>query len=229
MADDLELPATGATVATDELTGGRHAQLVKLLSGADGSDQPLVFTETGGIQAGAKTVQVLALITPEASGGYDAGDCIGDPVLIEDVPAGLYQIVQVGAITASGNALPDLLVYGYGNTPAATPTLQADSDVFVPDLGGGGSGQLSVFTFENGFVWTQLLASIDSFRTCLPTVPLAPVVIGSPTEVALVDLWLGVVAAEATAVDLTGGPLIISLTLIPLGGPGDATSYSGGI
>lgn len=38
MADDILVtePAGGKAVATDELTGGRHAQLIKLVHGADG-------------------------------------------------------------------------------------------------------------------------------------------------------------------------------------------------
>lgn len=36
MSDDVQLPGVGTTIATDELTGGRHAQLVKLLVGGDG-------------------------------------------------------------------------------------------------------------------------------------------------------------------------------------------------
>lgn len=39
MADDVTLPGTGAVVATDDIGGGRQAQLMKLLDGTDGSAQ----------------------------------------------------------------------------------------------------------------------------------------------------------------------------------------------
>jgi hypothetical protein len=39
MADDIEVsPGSGATVVTSEVAGGRHYQRVKLIDGAEGSE-----------------------------------------------------------------------------------------------------------------------------------------------------------------------------------------------
>lgn len=77
MADDLTVPATGAVVATDDVSS-RHFQRIKLDVGGDGATLPIV----GGVAlpAGNKATEVSVTPTLDTS-AYASGDSLHTTVL----------------------------------------------------------------------------------------------------------------------------------------------------
>lgn len=208
MADDVTLPGTGKIVATEELSGNRHAQVV---------------------QISPASAVLLAILAPGNAGGYAVGEQISNMILIQDVPEGVYRVSAAGLIDVSGTnlAVPEFTVYGYAIDAGATPpTYPVDTDPIDPDLGVGGLGTLLLV--PAGFLTFSNLPTQDGFLYAAPTVPPPPLTIKGTTDPtpALADVYLAVVSNELTALDFTGG-LVLSLTLERLGSNKDVLSFLG--
>lgn len=205
MADDVTLPGTGAKVATEELAGNRHAQIVL---------------------AGAKPTNLLALFTPATAGGYAAGEVMGAQVLITDVPTGTYLVRSLAILSADGSDVPKALVASYGNPVDSTPpTLDGDGDTWVPDALGS-LGNLAAFGGAGDvYAWSGLTATTGTLRRAVPSVPTLWTVLSDGAGGVLADLSLIVVALESTVVDLTAG-LIVSVELERVAAAADATAYT---
>lgn len=208
MADDVTLPGTGESVATRQLADDSHVQIV---------------------QRTAHQFNLTVVLAPATMGGYSTGEQIGELVKLADVPEGQYEFLSAGLIDPTKTvAVPDFMIYGYGQDAGATPpTFPGDGDALDPDLGGGGLG--SVFMVPPSFSDFATLPGVPSFKLAQPNVPtpLAVAITGTTQpSPALVDLYLGIVANENTAVDLTGG-LVLSVQLARRGSSADLESHLG--
>ena len=135
MADDLTLPAAGASVATDDV-GGKHHQRVKLTDGTDGSSTPIGGTDTGGGVA-ALWVEPHTKIeryvwTPTISATlYTAGDVFGTLLTLPNAAraaggSGFIQKIVLLDKSQAQRPAVDLVLFDQ------TMTIQADNATFAP-------------------------------------------------------------------------------------------------
>lgn len=206
--DDVTLPGVGEAVATRQLDDDSHVQIV---------------------QSTLHQVDLVAIIAPATPGGYLAGEQMGELVLIQDVPEGQYQVASAALVDMTSSlAVPEFMPYGYGQDAGATPpAFPGDGDALDPDLGYGGLG--SLFMVPPDLLSYGSLPGVTHFKTAQPSVPsplIAPVAGTTQPSPALVDMYLGVIATENTAVDLTGG-LILSVQLVRVGSSADRSTFIG--
>ena len=122
MADDVEVHNEGGTpipVATDEVTGGKHAQLVKLLYSADGDRTPV------GADANGLDVDVVRLPALPAGtniiGKSRIVDADGDEITI------VGGLLQVGGSLSVAAATYEQAQASSGLTTGATPYAIGDT------------------------------------------------------------------------------------------------------
>lgn len=75
MADDVNL--SGTIWATDELTGARHVQLVKLLDGGDGSTTAVAYNADRGFTVTSGRLVRISVTPTISTGTYAGKDAVG--------------------------------------------------------------------------------------------------------------------------------------------------------
>lgn len=141
MADDVTLPGTGKLVATDELPGGRHAQVVKVAHGQDGDATPVAGT-AGALHARTVPTLVsfqgaLANVTMDPGDAYADMDCVGDPLDMGDVVADAaaavagFRLHALVVVDLDSVLVDPLVVYALLDPTAD----EADNDPLAPSAG----------------------------------------------------------------------------------------------
>lgn len=136
MADDVTLPGVGTTVATDDIGGGRQAQIIKLADGGNGSAVPVGATDQGGgvgalhVEPHQKIEKVV--LTPVIDAvAYTAGDIFGTLLQIPNAVkqaggSGYIQKIVVLDKSAAQRPILDVVMFDQ------TMTLQANNQPFAP-------------------------------------------------------------------------------------------------
>lgn len=103
MADNVTLPGAGDVVATDDV-GGRHFQLVKLASGADGTATPVTTTDPLPMAAYGELIEAteamrMALQALTHTIGMVMPDTAGRQRVVVDAITSSVSLSSVGSVS----------------------------------------------------------------------------------------------------------------------------------
>lgn len=221
MADDVDLPGVGTTIATDELSGGRHAQLVKIISGEDGASTPLRVAEDGGVRTACELYTLVGMVTCGQT-SYSDEEIVGGFARFDNVPSGLYRlnairVVHTGSVSLSGL---EFHLVTYGNALGTAPDHGDDGTALVADWSTANGTISTISSSIVSFVPMPGTGGVAVDMLLNTTVNSTVIQLGLLDPLSAVDIddtvtvQAGLVASGAIATDLSASGGVLLFTIV---------------